>query len=182
MFKVLVKHFNQLAILETFPAIERVENIAAIKSFTLQDCKNEIVFNWTNKKLSFLNGIKVREEELEMLLKVADCLTTDELQEETIPIPARKEICRVLGCDMEQVNKFIILHKTHRRMHEYLIARLLRKENLPRNEEEIKKMMLQDPLPRTKTSLFISKRRVKISGKQKKFTYNLKPGGYARIN
>ena len=160
----------------------KVESIAGLKKFTLEDCKSEIVYNSENAKLNFLSGIKVSQEELEMLLKVADCLKPEELQEEMISPKVKREICKVLNCNMWEVNKFSILHKTHKRMHEFLIARLIRKEFLPRTEAEIKKMMLQDPWPKTKTSLFLKKRRNKISNKQMKFNYHKKEGAYARLN
>ena len=160
----------------------KVESIAGLKKFTLDNCKIEIVYNVINAKLNFLSVIKVSQEELNMLLKVAYCLKPEELQEEMINPKAKREICKVLNCDMWEVNKFSILHKTHKRMHEFLIARLIRKEFLPRTEAEIKKMMLQDPWPKTKTSLFIKKRRNKVSNKQMKFNYKKKVGAYAKIN
>lgn len=182
MFKILIKKLSQVIPSTPYPLITRVESIAEMKKFTLEDCKSEIVYNWQNKKLNFLSGIKVSEEELDMLLKVADCLKPEELQEDMISPKVKKEICKVLNCNMWEVNKFVILHKTHKRMHEYLIARLIRKEFLPKTEEEIKKMMLQDPMPRTKTSLFISKRRDKVSRKQMKFSYHKRQGSYSKIN
>lgn len=169
MFRVLIRKFSDLQLSNSIRTLKRIESLSAIKKFTLEECKNEIVSNWQNKKLSFLSGIKVSEQELEMLLKIADCLKPEELKEDSIPIQVRKEICTILKIDMWEVTKFIILQKTHKKMHEYLIGRLVRKESLPRTEDEIKKMILNDPLPRAKSSVFLKKTRVKYSKKQMKY-------------
>lgn len=169
MLRALIRSLSNIQVSSTTQTLKRIESLSKIQNFTLEECKNEIVSNWQNKKLSFLSGIKVSEQELEMLLKIADCLKPEELKGVSIPIPVRKEICTILGVDMWEVTKFIILQKTHKKMHDYLIGRLKRNESLPKSEDEIKKMMLNDPLPRTKSSVFLIKRRQKYSKKQFKY-------------
>lgn len=169
MIRVLLRKLSELQVPMNNQVVKRLEILSGLKKFTLEECKNEVLSNWKNKKLTFLSGIRVSEQELEMLIKVVDCLKPEELKEDHIPFPARKEICKVLGVDMWEVTKFIILQNTHKKMHEYLIGRMMRQESLPRTEDEIKKMILRDPMPNTKTSRFIKKRRDKYSSKQIKY-------------
>jgi hypothetical protein len=172
MLKFICRAFTELQMTFTPQYLsKRLEQIGSLYSFTLEECKREILLNREKSNLVFLSGIHVSQTELEMLARVVNCLKEEELKEVKIPIPTRKEIAETLKCDMWEVTKFIILQKSHMRMHEFLIARIKRGEALPKNHEEVKKMMLHDPWPRTKTTMFLQHKKQKYSKAQQKYDY-----------
>ena len=150
---------------------QRVNQMVSMQKFTLHGCKMEILNNSKSSTYEFISGIKVSPEELESLKKVANCIKPDELEQSMLPISARKEIAVVIGCDIWEVTKFVILQKTHLRLHEYLQARILRGEALPKTSYEIKEMLKNDPMPNTKTTRFIKFSKKKYSKLQKRYDY-----------
>jgi hypothetical protein len=172
MLKIFLRSFSQLQ--EYVPSSyipSRIRQLAFLKDFTLEECKKEIEYNTKTSSLEFVSGIRVTPEQLTMLLKVADCLKDDELKKPSLSIPIRKEICSVLNCSEWEVTKFVILYKSHLRMYQYLVARVKRNEVLPTNPLEIKLMMKNDPMPKTKESMFMKFKKKKYSKFQKKYDY-----------
>lgn len=151
--------------------VKRVEQISGMDSFTLDECKKEILSLRNSVDPVFLTGIKVSQEELDMLEKVAFCFKDNELFGSYVSIATRKDICQILNCDPWEVTKFVILYKSFKRVHEYLIARTKRGEALPKTQEEIKAMLLSDPEPRTKMTRFLRHKPRKYSKKQQKYDF-----------
>lgn len=172
MIKFILRACGELQTTQMTGLVQsRIEQLVQMPIFTIEESKNEILNCFRQSKYQFLSGIKVSQEELEMLVKVVDCLKDEELKGSQIPVIVRKEIAQIIGCDIWEVTKFIILHKSLSRMHEYLAARFKRKENLPKTIEEIKMMIRTDTMPDTKTTVFLKHKRKKASKFQKKYDY-----------
>ncbi|OMJ76394.1 hypothetical protein SteCoe_24224 [Stentor coeruleus] len=172
MFRVLIRVMSDLTKTATgLTLVKRVEQISSMDIFTLGECKNEILSLKNSVDPVFLSGIKVSQEELDMLEKVAFCFKDSELYESYVSIATRKDICQILNCDPWEVTKFVILYKSFKRVHEYLIARIKRGETLPKTQEEIKAMLLSDPEPKTKMTRFLQYKPRKYSKKQQKYDY-----------
>ena len=129
MIRLVIRTMNMLQKIAPPPSIQkRVEQLVELKEFTLEESKREIIENFKTSKFEFLTGIQVSAEELDMLKKIANCIKDQELKSSQISIIARKEIAQVVGCDLWEVTKFIILHKSYLKMHAYLLARVKNRE------------------------------------------------------